>query len=146
MWGYANSCTLCLRRAGCQSLPRRRRRRRVIITRESQASLSVFNQSDRLRFEPGKDFLKILIAERAREDFSQHGTIIAGDLYLPAPGILHPQPLGLGGDERRNISTTASPNLIESPQYDRLCSGSLTNRYGSHLCGSLKFQFAGSAE
>jgi len=21
--------------------------------------------------------------------------------YLPAPGILHPQPLGLGGDERR---------------------------------------------
>src|SRR5262245_47813426 len=66
--------------------------------------------------------------------------------YLPAPGILHPQPLGLGGDERRNISTTASPDLIESPRYDRLCSGSLTNRYGSHLCGSLKFQFAGSAE
>src|SRR5262249_3610127 len=45
-------------------------------------------------------------------------------LYLPAPGILLPQPLGLGGDERRNISTTASPNMIESLQYDRLCSGS----------------------
>src|SRR5262245_46101392 len=51
---------------------------------------------------------------------------LSGDqsLYLPAPGILHPQPLGLGGDERRNISTTASPDLIESPRYDRLCSGS----------------------
>jgi hypothetical protein len=25
--------------------------------------------------------------------------------YLSAPGILHPQPIGLGGDERRSLAT-----------------------------------------
>jgi hypothetical protein len=35
-------------------------------------------------------------------------------------------------------------SVVESPQYDRLCSGSL-NRYGSRLCGSLKLELGRSA-
>jgi len=69
-------------------------------------------------------------------------------IYLPAPGILHPQPQGLGGDERRSSSCPCSsifPRNISILQSQRLKYNRVVKAYKYKLKTNAKFVSACSA-